>query len=110
MLEVASEPLDESPATFVQRNELANLTKTGDVTVACRDELVRSKLQQESTAELQVSFEVLDFSQKLPDGANQDKSYDVAIASVLATSPPTPELLIKNLHKVLKNEGGFVFW
>ena len=80
VLEVAAELESQEPtaAILLQRDSLASVAKTWDVTVACRDETLKTRMRQETP------LEVLDFSQGLPTDTPKDYDLTAIMTDIVA--------------------------
>jgi hypothetical protein len=99
VLEVVAglESQEPTAAILLQRGSLASVAKTWDVTMACRDETLKTRMRQETP------LEILDFGQDLP--TDTPKDYDLLIASDIGSYASDPGQAVERMCKVLKQGG-----
>jgi acyl transferase domain-containing protein len=96
-----------STTSVLGQNELAILSKTGDVTIASRNPELKAKLD-ETTRD--VLIESLDSTEDLSSVPFKDRSYDVVILSDPAFFDTEADTLISEIAKILKPAGRLCFF
>ena len=86
--------------------DLSYISKTGEVTITCRDAELKAKLDE--TAH-DAFIESLDFTEELSSESLKGRSYDVVILSDLDSFDSQAELTLSNIVKVLKPGGRVCF-
>ena len=84
---------------------LESLLKTGDITIACRDEAMKSKLVEDSTLASEIVVNVLDVSLEQPAEDLKDHKYDVVVASGFSDCMTEFGPAIENITRLLKKKG-----
>jgi len=78
--------------------------KTWDATIACQDETMKTRLEQDSIGQ-EIRLEILDFSDDQPAATPGDGLYDVLIALDIESCDSIPELVAERMIEVLKVGG-----
>jgi acyl transferase domain-containing protein len=100
VLEIASD------SSVLSQDELSNLSKTGEVTIASQNPELKAKLD-ETTQD--VLIESLDSTEDLSSVSFKDRSYDVVILSDASFFEAEAETLLSEITKILKTDGKFCF-
>ncbi|KAF2639734.1 putative polyketide synthase [Massarina eburnea CBS 473.64] len=96
ILEVASQ------SSLLTRSDLSSLSKTAEITLACVDAEVTSKLEEASH---DVAVESLNFAENLSADSLNGRNYDLIVVTDLDSFGAQAERAISNLTKVLKASG-----
>lgn len=95
-----------SSSSLLSDGDLSSISKTGEVTITCKDAELKAKLDE--TAH-DAFIESLDFTKELSSESLKDRSYDAVILSDLDLFDSQAELTLSNIAKVLKPGGRVCF-
>ena len=95
-----------SKYSLLTEGGLSNISKTGVVTIACKDAELKTKLDE---AAHDTFIESLDFTEELSSESLEDRSYDVVTPRDLGSFDTQAELMLSNIAEVLKPGGKVCF-
>ena len=109
ILEISFGQDDSTPSTLcLGLDGIEYFLRTGDVTIACRDEAKRSNLQESIAPDRGISTAVLDISRKLSTETTKPRHYDVVIANNVNAHVENLTVAAENMVRLMKSDGKLI--